>query len=891
MKRNSITKKIISLVLSVLMLSSCWVFAPIEAEAATEVRAYELKYPRPGENRVGFGLVGGTCVNNKTFYDNESNWLICIDTAHKKLAYCIEIGTPVNSNRDLNLKDELDACEILRKRLETTANAALVSMSAHDMQRLLRSVLGFGYQHDGSDMTTWTNITTNTINQDRFCKAYATQMLIWELVSGERDKNFNKIAPPNSSYKTIYDHCIKSTNPLKDRIKYFYSEIESNVKNTTPTLDPAIPADKTFTFKTDDVNKVMTVSIPDSTGLFRNTDLISIKSADGSVLKGVKKEHINNHLTITVPYRYAKEGTYKLEYTIINQVPRQVEIYISGDEDSKQAQDMLYATGGIDIQSENGYLTLILPHHHEWVPHVINPTCTTEGLTCMMCKCGDIYTKEEVTPLDHNYTDSAWVVGQQATCTEDGELIQICERCNTVIDSKPIPKTGHNGVWIIETEPTADHDGQMILYCTKCGNRTETKSYESHNHEFGYNAIVRDATCTSEGLKGKFCKLCGVCYDTSTIPAGHSESLVWVTTLHPTCTSEGERSAFCSDCGDIVTTKSVESTGHSEGTWITSIAPYCGLSGEEVCYCDKCGEITDSREIEALSHDEGVWKIKNDPTCELDGEKVKSCTRCGHIIETEAIEALGHDDGVWKIDIEATADLDGSMNRYCTRCSMVLETKTFTLHTHEEGYKATLLQPTCTRDGEKGTVCGICNAVYATEEVDSLGHDYSEFYTEANGTHSKSCSRCHYVYTENCGYETIESVEATCTTAGYKTHKCTVCAYTYSNSFVPPYGHTLGKWSSEGKSTHMRYCTDCGVMEISKHVWGEYFSNNDGDFIEEGSKTRSCIYCGESQTIGKPASIIKSAYKATMNLLDFLIKLFGALSVFAEELANFLEKV
>jgi hypothetical protein len=85
----------------------------------------------------------------------------------------------------------------------------------------------------------------------------------------------------------------------------------------------------------------------------------------------------------------------------------------------------------------------------------------------------------------------------------------------------------------------------------------------------------------------------------------------------------------------------------------------------------------------------------------------------------------------------------------------------------------------------------------------------------------------------------------------------------------------------------MRYCTDCGVMEISKHVWGEYFLNNDGDIIEEGSKTRSCIYCTESQTVGKPASILTSTYKATMNLLEFVIDLLGNLI----DLFGFLSKI
>ena len=904
MKRNSITKKIISLVLSVLILGSCWVYAPIEAEA---VNTHSVSLPRSDQEyftHSGMGSLPGLLANGKSFYKNNNyngisgldgkNYRLYdfhfVDEALTKHAYCLEPGVSVNHSNPFNATDEDAACEELAKR--ATDAATNVKLTKDEFKVLIRKVLGYGYQHGksidlkdvGLNMQKWNHLKSNTTQRDSFCYAIATQILVWELCLGERDAQFNRV-PVKAGYLSAYDHTVihddsrYKDNPLKWRIDEYYNQIVKDVKNSTPKNDENI-SDKTFELQKNESAKTMEVTIPDPSGVLKDVNVI--KGVDGDFTT-----HNGKELIISIPYHYAKEGTYELEYTIKYKQPAEVTFYLPSS-----TQDLITASGGFSTAEDTYSFKIIIPHHHEWVPHLIVPTCTTEGLTCMMCKCGHIYT-EKITPhLGHDESEnSPWVIGHQATCTEPGEEVQICQRCNTVINTRVIEPTGHNGVWIIETEPTADHDGQMVLHCTKCGNRTETKSYQSHNHKFGYTAVVRDATCVSEGLAGKFCELCGVCYETSAIPAGHSESLVWVTTIQPTCSAAGEASGFCADCGDIVTTKPIDAKGHSEGIWMTSVSPFCGLEGEEICICDQCGEIIDSHATEALSHDEGVWKVTKDPTCELDGEKAKSCTRCGHVIETEAIDAIGHDEGVWKIDIEATADLDGSMSRYCTRCSMVLETKTFTLHSHEEGYKATLLQPTCTREGEKGTACKICNAVYSTETVPELGHDYSEFYTGNNSTHSKSCSRCHYVYTVNCEFEVTESYEATCTTPGYRTSKCTVCDYSYSDSFVPPYGHTLGKWESEGKSTHMRYCTDCGVMEISKHVWGEYFSNNDGDIIEEGSKTRSCIYCGESQTIGKPASIINSAFKATMTLLDFLIELFGSLSELSQILARFIELI
>lgn len=890
MKRNSITKKIISLFLSLLVLSSCFACLSIDAIATVTSTTREAGFPRkedPYYRNAGFGTIAGTednpiyCASGNALTGSHANSLFFLN-GYEEIAYCIEMGVPVNNGASITTTDELEACEKLVKNLQSEKNVTKVSMTRERMQTLLRSVLGYGYHHDGSNMTQWTNIVNDPYQRENYSYAYATQTLVRELVSGERDSNFDLVDVPNEvngrRYLSIYEHSIKPNNPLKAVIDKYYNQIVNDVKNSTPTLDPNIK-DATFTMQPNEENQTLEAVIPDKNGLFAETTAIP-------GLVGAAIKHENGQLTITVPYRYAKEGSYALNYNIRHKEPERIHIYLPTN-----SQDMVAATGKLLDVNESGSLTLVIPHHHEWVPHVIIPTCTTEGLTCMLCNCGNIYTESTQPPLDHDYTNSAWVIGYPATCSEDGELVQICERCNTVVDSKPIPKTGHEGVWVIETEATADHEGQMVLHCIKCGNRTETKSFESHMHEYGYEAVVREATCVTDGLMGEFCSLCGVCYDTSTIAAGHSDSFTWVTTKQPTCTVAGEASAFCNDCGVVVATESVEATGHASGIWLTNVAPFCGLEGEEICICDQCGETIDSRTIDALTHEAGVWMISKYPTCEIAGEKVKNCTRCGHIIETETIEAIGHDEGVWRIDIEADADVDGIMGRYCTRCFMVLETKDFTLHSHEEGYQVTLLQATCTRDGEKGTACKICNAVFSSELIPALQHEYSDFYTRNNGTHSKSCSRCHYVYTENCEYEVAEDVAATCISSGYKTSICAVCSHSYTDSFVPPYGHTFGKWTSEGKSTHMRYCVDCGVMEISKHVWGEYFSNNDGDIIEEGSKTCSCIYCGESKTIGKPASIIKSAFKVTIGALEMIIAILEVLREYMALLTQFLELV
>lgn len=84
---------------------------------------------------------------------------------------------------------------------------------------------------------------------------------------------------------------------------------------------------------------------------------------------------------------------------------------------------------------------------------------------------------------------------------------------------------------------------------------------------------------------------------------------------------------------------------------------------------------------------------------------------------------------------------------------------------------------TCTADGYTGDwVCKSCGEVI-TQGVTkaALGHDYGNFTSNNNGTHSKTCSRCQDVVTQDCTYTTA-------TVGSTTTHTCDVCGYSYQTS-------------------------------------------------------------------------------------------------------------
>ncbi|MBR4192835.1 MAG: starch-binding protein, partial [Oscillospiraceae bacterium] len=108
--------------------------------------------------------------------------------------------------------------------------------------------------------------------------------------------------------------------------------------------------------------------------------------------------------------------------------------------------------------------------------------------------------------------------------------------------------------------------------------------------------------------------------------------------------------------------------------------------------------------------------------------------------------------------------------------------------------------PTCGTEGHSDyyrcTVCGKYFSDAAGEIEISLAdtvipatgeHSWGGWTKNNNGTHSRSCSVCNETETESCSYQD-ELVEPTATEQGYTLHTCTVCGYSFKDSYVDPLG-------------------------------------------------------------------------------------------------------
>ena len=521
---------------------------------------------------------------------------------------------------------------------------------------------------------------------------------------------------------------------------------------------------------------------------------------------------------------------------------------------------------------------------------VTDATCANVGKQIQQCNyCHHIINRRDVASPEHNYQT---VIITEPTCVTDGKKIDVCENCSASKISA-IPANGQHdeGIWTLDFEATLDADGQMSRHCKKCGELLETKAIAKHEHTVGEFVTVRSATCSEDGLQAKICSVCGVCTEINNIPAkGHSETLAEIISTAPTCTAAGEKIRYCTDCGLAIETVSVEALGHDDGVWLTEKDATCLETGVKDCHCTRCGELIGSETVPAkghseelvksakvlpscttagennllckdcgallgtetvaaLGHDDGVWTVSIAPTCELAGEEICTCTRCGEKIGARKVDALGHDSGVWKVDFEATADHDGQMTRYCSRCGHAFESKSFSKHTHSLGYKATVIAPECEKDGMGGVFCASCGVQYDTYVIEALGHNYSDWHMNNDGTHAKSCSRCHDVQILNCDYD-VTTTAPTCTEGGYTTHVCKDCGYNYVDEYVAPLGHDLTEWVDDDELTHSRHCQHpgCDYSEVGEHEWTRWEYDANGKLFHNGTKSRFCPICGLKQT-------------------------------------------
>ncbi len=268
--------------------------------------------------------------------------------------------------------------------------------------------------------------------------------------------------------------------------------------------------------------------------------------------------------------------------------------------------------------------------HHFVLLDSTKASCLTLGYDRYLCnKCGKIEKRDYVNALGH-----AWqgILIREATCEQDGKLLEICSRCGEVKETVTPPKEHEYAAYTVKA--TCTNPGYNVQECAVCGERqiTDITNVLPHN----YQDHILAATCETGGHTVHLCAGCGSSFVTDYTEAlGHSwDDGTYLT--NATCTGEGVMEYRCVRCG----------YHRLEGDAVAGHIPGAAATCTENQVCTVCGAILNT----ATGHKESDWIIDKQPTLYSSGSKHKECLNCGETMMTAKIEKLYN---------QATTDMRG----------------------------------------------------------------------------------------------------------------------------------------------------------------------------------------------------------------------------------------
>ena len=175
-----------------------------------------------------------------------------------------------------------------------------------------------------------------------------------------------------------------------------------------------------------------------------------------------------------------------------------------------------------------------------------------------------------------------------------------------------------------------------------------------------------------------------------------------------------------------------------------------GKCGDGWLVLDYCQYLSGSLQH---THSYGAWYDKTKPTCTSAGVQEQKCS-CG-ATKTRETAALGHSWGGWATATKPTCTAQGVEQRTCSRCSKA-ETRYITALGHNYSSEWTIdKQATCSAEGSKSKHCTRCSSVTEVTAIPKTAHSYK-----------------------------TTVVAPTLTSQGYTVHECTVCHYSYKDSYT-----------------------------------------------------------------------------------------------------------
>ena len=290
MVKTNIKRAVSFVMATVLSLSAFMSIGTSTAFAASgeKTKVYMVDFPRDGDANYD-GVWGHSNLTLKNGWHTGSSThtnLKAIGSYSGNIAYCIEPGVSLSSGQSMNKYDENYFNNI-------TANGVI---SGDEIRLFIGRILQYGYR--GTISTSWRSQNESAANS--IAHAYATQLLIWETVVGERDTNFNhKAASGCSNVKDV----INAKHPLRSKIMSYYNSMVSSVQKHT-----VVPSFCTKSSGSAKVNELewngskYVATLTDSNGVLSN---YAFKAS----ISGVTFSTSGNKLTVSMDKAPSKEFT------------------------------------------------------------------------------------------------------------------------------------------------------------------------------------------------------------------------------------------------------------------------------------------------------------------------------------------------------------------------------------------------------------------------------------------------------------------------------------------------------------------------------------------------------------------------------------------------------
>lgn len=272
-------KRSTSLFLAVLMCFSSLIGVTATAHAATKQDVYIIDLPRGKEtNKEHWGHPAYELMNGWSTFNTDYVTVKAIGDYEGDSCYCIEPGVSLYTGDKLS-KEAESFWDNYPSKYNKTIDPDTIKV-------YLGRIMQYGYT--GKNSVDW--VSTNSSKADDCANHLATQLLVWEMVIGERDENFNHVDATKHGKHNIKE-IISSKHPLRSKILSHYSRIEKSVKqHTTVPSFASRSKSKARSIELKWNGKNYSTTINDTNGVLSNYDF------SGSGLTFSKS---GNSLTIT----------------------------------------------------------------------------------------------------------------------------------------------------------------------------------------------------------------------------------------------------------------------------------------------------------------------------------------------------------------------------------------------------------------------------------------------------------------------------------------------------------------------------------------------------------------------------------------------------------------